>query len=326
MNLHRSNIRRRAPFALIAAIIFSAAAGHCPAADDASAQSSEQLPNGAVTVQVASGRTFVGQIDSQTDAADLLWLRMGDGADRAAPGRSNGTALCRILQGHNEGSFAARSAAESGGSREAFDAKATPTAATRSCTRLDETARTWLVAPRGNRFAASPTAQPTVASLQIDAEVSHWTPTVETSGIALCIHPTSADGTLVPADGTLTVDLIAQRPLSQGIGSSDGLDTIGRWTQTVRFPSDFGHGSGPIIDSTFKPPIPISTMNCSHTPSSMRGSWFLARGRSKRARRWCRYPKPLQLESATDCKRTQARASPQSKKQIVRRQTSGDRL
>lgn len=232
MNHVWSKARRCSVIAVIAAIVVLATSRHCPAADDSRQPTSEPVPAGAVSVSVASGRTFVGRIDLQTDG-DLLWLRMGDGPivlrrpiewDR----------VVRIHQGSRELSADdARRLAHAEKRSVSKPLLPPPPVPARDWT----TAKTWLAAPPS--ASTSSAAGPTVASLQIDAELGHWTPTVESSGIAVCIHPTSADGTLLPVDGTLAVDLIAQRPLSQGIGSSDGLDRIGRWTQTVRT-SDFG--------------------------------------------------------------------------------------
>ena len=158
---------------------------------------------------MASGRTFVGRIDSQTDAA-VLWLRMGDGPIvLRRPVEWN--CVVRLLQGHNEHS--PQEVQRLAEAAKHSMPKPLPTAATRSCTRLDDSKDVVRLAAIGCRIAEQ---QPTVASFRIDAEVSHWTPTVETAASRCACNRTSADGTLVPADGTLTVDLIAQRPLSQG--------------------------------------------------------------------------------------------------------------
>jgi hypothetical protein len=211
-----------------------------PGETSAAAQPGATTAVGQITVSVASGRVFNGEVDPQTDR-DLLWLRVGDGPIVVRRPIEWGRVV-RVRQGEKELSpDELRALAQT--SKDATNATLLPAPPVPA---EDWTmAKTWLTAPGaapiGDR--ANPSAgvvrvgSPQVGSLQIDAELGHWTAGVETSGIVVCIHPTTADGSLMPVDGTLAVDLIGQTPASQGQG--DGLSTLGRWTQAVRV-ADFG--------------------------------------------------------------------------------------
>ena len=205
--------------------------------NSAAAQVAEPTATDPISVSAASGRTFIGQLDPQTDG-DLLWLRVSDGPIVVRRPIEWGRVV-RVRQGEKELSpDALRDAAKALKSESHENLLPPPPVAASDWT----AARTWLTAPNGDQATATGGvaqvgAVQTVGSLQIDAELGHWTPGVETSGIVVCIHPTSVNATLLPVDGTLAVDLVGQSPASQGQG--DGLTTLGRWTQTVRR-SDFG--------------------------------------------------------------------------------------
>jgi len=234
-------VHRHAAIALIGVAVSIATPCRSSAADNDSGPAAQTTSVGQISVSVASGRTFVGQLDPQTDR-DLLWLRIGDGAIVLRRPIEWGRVV-RVRQGTKQLTADDLQSLALG----LKQAPHRPLLPPPPVPAADWTvAKTWLTipptgpAPNGN---GEPNGQrgtelpPTVASLQIEAELGHWTWTVEPSGIVVYIHPTTADGTLVPIDGTLAVDCIAQRPASQGEGN--GLDTIGRWTQMVR-PTDFG--------------------------------------------------------------------------------------
>ena len=73
--------------------------------------------------------------------------------------------------------------------------------------------------------------------MSIDADVGRWSDTVEADGLVVHVYPMDAQGAVVPAWGTLEVDLTGwqfgiTRP-------SQPFFSLGRWTQEVR-PEDFG--------------------------------------------------------------------------------------
>ncbi len=199
--------------------------------NSAAAQVAEPTATDPISVSAASGRTFIGQLDPQTDG-DLLWLRVVDGPIVVRRPIEWGRVV-RVRQGEKELSpDALREAAKALKSESHEGLLPAPPVAASDWT----AAKTWLTAATGGANQVG--AVQTIGSLQIDAELGHWTPGVETSGIVVCIHPTSANGTLLPVDGTLAVDLVGQIPASQG--QSDGLTTLGRWNAngaSVRFRS-----------------------------------------------------------------------------------------
>ena len=203
------------------------------------ARAAEDAPQ--ITVAVASGRTFGGAIDSQTDH-EVLWLRTVSGPitlrrpidwDRVLHGSRDGRELSAdelraaaerwkaslpkseplIRQSHNSSDQPSPRPPEP-----ASDSLWTPPAPP-----------AMLQSP-GARHAAA------VASLQIDAELGHWTPGVESSGIVIHVWPLDADGRLAPIDGTLEVDLIGTQFGGPTVGDDRGTNfpNLGRWTEAVR--------------------------------------------------------------------------------------------
>jgi hypothetical protein len=208
---------------------------HAVAAEPSREPTRDPAGADSITVSVASGRHFTGQLDPQTDL-DLLWLRVGEGSI-VVRRPIEWERIVRVRQGEKELSaeelrFLARASSAEASGRQL---PAPPIPAEDGTVE-----KPWAAAPAtpvGSERAINRRAADQVRSLQIDVELGHWTASVEPSGIVVCIHPTTADGALTPIDGTLAVDLLGQRPASQGQG--DGLATIGRWTETVRM-ADFG--------------------------------------------------------------------------------------
>ena len=91
-----------------------------------------------------------------------------------------------------------------------------------------------------------------VASLQIDAELGHWTPGVESSGLVVHVWPLDADGRLTRIDGTLDVDLIGTQFGGPTVGDDRGTNfpNLGRWSEAVRA-SDCG-SSGAVYRLPFQ--------------------------------------------------------------------------
>jgi hypothetical protein len=223
----RSLALHHASIALIGAAIFFAANGPISGAEALG----EHAAADSISVSVASGRTFVGEIDPQTDR-DLLWLRIGEGPIVVRRPIEWGRVV-RVRQGEKELS-ADELRAFARASKEETSARRIPPPPIPA---QDWTvAKAWLTAPASDHGGPSDGAAQ-VGSLQIDVALGHWTAGVEPTGIVVCIHPTAVDGALRPVDATLAIDLVGQRPASQNQG--DGLATLGRWTQTVRA-ADFG--------------------------------------------------------------------------------------
>ena len=193
--------------------------------------------NDQVVVLVASGRHFSGSIDARSDSS-RLWIRVSDKSilllrpidwDRVVSARIGDRQFSAEELRAAVGKLAsARVEPESHGENSerhpASDSR-TPSehtvgdreASARSPKRDDETGP--------------------VTTIQIEAAVCHFGPSVESTGIAVTLRPLDGDGNLVPVDGTLTVDLVGQR--FTVVTEGNGFPPLGRWTVAVRA-SDFG--------------------------------------------------------------------------------------
>jgi len=92
--------------------------------------------------------------------------------------------------------------------------------------------------------AAAALNRPAVHSIAVHARAANWDADVEVDGLLLHLYPISAHGQVVPADGTLTVELVAARPSAarsrrtQPRGAP--LPQIARWTKSLD-----SHDAGP---------------------------------------------------------------------------------
>jgi hypothetical protein len=182
-----------------------------------------------ITVALASGRTFVGQVDSQTNQ-DVLWLRVTHGPIQLL----RPIEWSRVVRGWQAGKLlttaelqvAAHSLQSERPGRPEPSRREVP-APPAPCT--DKPA---IPAPPLPATSLAP-----VTSLEIDAQLGHWTPTVETSGFVVSILPLNADGQLTPISGTLEVDLVGQ--LMAGYNTAGDFPSVGHWTMSVSS-ADFG--------------------------------------------------------------------------------------
>ena len=78
---------------------------------------------------------------------------------------------------------------------------------------------------------------PAVRHLEIDAATAGWSETADPDGLVVHVYPLGEQGELIPAWGTLEVELIGRRP---GPATDPQIfANLGRWAQEVR-PEDFG--------------------------------------------------------------------------------------
>jgi hypothetical protein len=185
------------------------------AAESQVAQS--QIAQSQVSVQVNSGRRFVGIVEPDSDAEYLILRMETNGLTlRRSIRRASILAVAPITE-INSPPAAARMI-EMRGPAETLPAAATATAP----------------AP------IQPVRQ--AARVSFDSLVANWDADVETDGLVLDLAPLDAAGYLVPAGGTLQVELFAPErrvfhhaPLSGG----DTLELVERWTTAITA-SDFG--------------------------------------------------------------------------------------
>lgn len=184
-----------------------------------------------ITVRVASGRVFVGEVDARTDNA-VLWLRATRGGARVRRPISwrrivsaqvaDRELSAEELQKAAAGLIVAAEPAPSVDQPVTF----TPPMPAEA---IDASAATSPSAP-----AAAP--QQLVTAVQIEAALGHWGANVETDGIVVDVYPTDIEGRLVPVDGTLALELVGAPAVSWR-----ATDRLARWTVSVR-KADFIRG------------------------------------------------------------------------------------
>lgn len=81
---------------------------------------------------------------------------------------------------------------------------------------------------------------PRVAAISADVSLGNWDGDVEADGLLVTLHPTSSQGWLIPASGTLEVTLFA--PQSSKVTSHQAIRKLGRWSIPVNT-ADFVAGS-----------------------------------------------------------------------------------
>jgi hypothetical protein len=193
----------------------------------------DQKEEKSISVEVASGRTFGGQLDARTDPAQL-WLRSGRGSavllrpiqwDRVVQVHVAGQDLSgeefrRIVEAVKPDTAAAKQTS-------APQKKIVIKGSTRSGGFLSVTG----TPPR------KPPARARVRSLAIEAVVANWDADVEVDGLLVYVYPLDESGGVVPARGTLQFDLTGQR--DRVFRRWQPFTTLGEWSRQVRV-EDFG--------------------------------------------------------------------------------------
>jgi hypothetical protein len=176
-----------------------------------------------LTVMLASGRSFAGEVDVQT-SSEALVLRMQNG----------GATIRRSIRW-------SRIVSARVGNRE-FALAELPAEAGRIATKFESVP---IAAVASSYGAESPeSGAPRVASIAFDAALGNWDADVETDGLLVQLSASDAWGDLAPTSGTLQVELYA--PVRQSfdlVPQGNGFTTnlIGRWTVPVR-PEMFARG------------------------------------------------------------------------------------
>lgn len=225
-----------------------------------------------IAVGLASGRVFVGEVDSRTDS-EQLWLRAErPGISICRPIRWERILLARLgdqelsaeeLQSLSEALKSAPPEQPEGGDPNSLPSPPAP----RQDGSADIEGRTrqplpppkqWIPDTQmANYIQASRARDLQVRSINIDACVANWNQTVETDGIVVHLYPLDDQGYVVPVDGTLDVDLIAAVPAGAQLGVP--FPQIGRWTVRVT-PDQFGP-SGAMFKLPFQGAHPEFDLN-----------------------------------------------------------------
>jgi len=194
-----------------------------------------------VTLVVASGRQFRGQIDPQSGPHQLvlrsqaqgmtLWRPIAWGQIVAAEAQGRPVSLAQL----QEWSVLARESSPGEAGRPSTQVPAAgagpPKESPRSLAAMPSPA-----VPDGQHSSHR------VVQLRLDAYVANWDGDVEVDGLVVEVMPLAADGAIVPVSGTLEVELfgLQRRVFSQAPHSGgDTLELIERWTRAVR-PDEVG--------------------------------------------------------------------------------------
>lgn len=193
--------------------------------------SSANAGPGEVTVYVASGRQFRGQIDRQSGPRTLVLRSGGPGITLWRP-----IAWERIVAVQTDGKplpvAALREAVLAGQARGIEEPRATSSAPSSSLPTGSEAAPPSPQSVSPQRQVLGPVTQ-----IAFDAWVANWDADVEADGLLVELMPRAADGTIVPVSGTVEVELLGlqRRVFSQAPHSGgDSLELIERWTRHVR--------------------------------------------------------------------------------------------
>jgi len=173
-----------------------------------------------ITVALQSGRSFTGEIDAQTDA-DVLWLRSAHGSIVVVRPIEWGRVVWASYAGKELSGDELRKLSDSLKSdRPQPESPAEPGAVPPP------------PLPWSDAVAAAAPQRGRVVAVDLDAQLGHWTPTVESSGLTVRITPLDADGRPTPIDGTLDVELLGRRPAINYIAGD--FPIVGHWTLAVR--------------------------------------------------------------------------------------------
>jgi hypothetical protein len=180
-----------------------------------------------VTVELDSGRAFVGEVDAKSDD-ERMWIRFSQpGVTLLRPIAWD--RIARVRRGD--------AVLTAGELRASLPSLATETP---SVEPADSPPLTAEAVPRGRLLPEAaldlhPALPPRVAMLQIRATAANWDGDVELDGIELEVEPLTGGRYRLPVDGTLYVHLLGS------LRHREALPDLGRWTRRVR-ESDFVHG------------------------------------------------------------------------------------
>ena len=176
-----------------------------------------------VTVRLASGRTFTGEVDSATDSNQLT-LRFIDGNTmivRPIDWRAVRQVVYdgQALPAENLKRDVAALASDRPARFSFHEANQTDGQATE-----DEEETEPLQTTRGGTSDSA-------TAIEIDANVANWDADVEADGLMLYVYPTNAARQLVPVSGTLEANLVGRFGGRYSYGRQ--FSRVGRWTERV---------------------------------------------------------------------------------------------
>ncbi len=178
-----------------------------------------------VTIELIGGRNFTGLVDPRT-SDEQLWLRFYKGKivirrpfawDQLAGAEMKGEALStQELRGRLVGDQAVTT-----------EPVPAPVAESPQLPPSPE--------PQAEREITSRVPQPEplgpVCSINFEASVANWDQDVENDGLLVYVYPLDCTGNLVPAAGTLEVELVGGGAGNPSLPET--FPTLGRWVQVV---------------------------------------------------------------------------------------------
>jgi hypothetical protein len=222
-----------------------------------SAAGQDQQPEKSISVEVAGGRTFTGQLDARTDPAEL-WLRSRRGSavllrpipwDRisqvhVADQDLSGEELRQIVKTIKPEAAPPKEAAAAIPNVQGpmFEVQTSnpqspiPNPQQKSLILKGSTRPGGFLSVTGTP-PPTPAETPRVCSLAIEAGVANWNADVEVDGLLVRVYPLDGTGTVVPVRGMLQFDLTGER--GDESGPLQPFTTLGQWSRPVRF-EDFG--------------------------------------------------------------------------------------
>ncbi|MEQ8789171.1 MAG: hypothetical protein RIC55_22855 [Pirellulaceae bacterium] len=215
-------------FRILTIVHVAAVIALCPTLHPAAVNADDR-----VTIELQDGRTFTGRIDSRT-GEERLWLRFGSESISVLRPIAWETVAAAHYDGESIDAGRLRRVAE--------QLKANPFGdeqAEAAIPAMDPAIDTPGISAQDPTHAqVAQTAlgfSPRVAAVDFDVYAANWDADVETDGLVLEVFPTDGEGRVVPARGTLHVELLGRPRRERNSPSHPGqpLRTLGKWTRSV---------------------------------------------------------------------------------------------
>jgi hypothetical protein len=175
--------------------------------------------DGLLTVRLASGREFTGQVDTHTD--EQLWLRFSRGGGHMLRPINWERVAAAKLDDH---------------AVELDNLRAV-------CARVKSATPAKQILPPADAVAKAPLlVAPAIASIRIDAWLANWDADVETDGICVQVQPLDTNGDVAAVSGTGAIELYAARQRKYHEAPQSGgwmTELMQRWSASVE-PEQFG--------------------------------------------------------------------------------------
>ena len=206
-----------------------------------------------IAVQLASGRTFTAELDARTDGRQLYLRWQRGSAVMLRPIQWNRVVRVQVA-GEDLSGEEFRELVKQW--RRQVPVRPEE-AATRNKSVIRSSPGPAESAPAAGAASYRRIETPRVRSLAIDAALANWDADVEMDGLLVHVYPLDATGAVVPARGTLEVELTGQR--TGIVKRPQPFGRLGRWTRRVGL-EDFGP-QGAVVRLAFQGVHPEFDLN-----------------------------------------------------------------